>query len=146
MICPEQRIWGPTFVKTAKKIRQLGFYCKQQRPIWTGEIECGECVDEEGLKKLVIVCKGEKGCWAETRLVEPISKLVLVALDSALIEIARYSRYLPDTIVPRELKILAKALPAVELPEKYRPEILLEVIKAVARKRKLNPAVPFVSQ
>ena len=145
MICPSTAIYGPSFVKAVMKLERLGFQCNQKRPIWIGEVECGECVDEDGIKKVVLVCRGERGCWVETRLAVPASLVLVRSFDAVLLELAKLIPYLPDDVIPSELKSVAKAVSreVPSMPKEYSFEALAEIAKAFLNKKKTDLAVPF---
>ena len=128
---------GPTFVKAYLKLQKLGFVCKESRPIWIGEVECGKCVDERGINKLVIACYGSKGCKAEKRTAVPAEEVLLHAADYAVLKaVKEIVPRLPDSIVPRYLKAFVERLDIDEPPPDFSPEVLIAMLKSGEAEKK----------
>ena len=128
---------GPTFIKAYLTLQRLGFVCKENRPIWAGEVACGKCVDKRGINKLVIACYGSKGCRTEKRLVIPAEDIMLHTADYILLKAAKeIIPRLPDNLVPRYVKAFVERLEIEEPPPDYSPEVIVNMLKAGDRKKK----------
>lgn len=140
--CPEE-ISG-SYVKVASFLTSQGICNPPQKPIWRGKVDCGYCVDENGINAVSIVCLGIEGCRVMKVPVKTTLELLFETIEPSIFAVVKEAtRY---GAVPKEIARIVEGLPVEPPPEEYVESLKRIIKKKLEKARKVRKKFTLFSR